>query len=132
MQLRSELLADDELAQRVRRKFSIRNTTGYALPALLDGDTPLGIFRRLLVGSEGTLAFVAEAVIDTLPAPAMTTVAWIPLPSISEAVALVPGLVALGAEAVELMVAPALSAAAQAFPGTPGTGGISIPVPRRS
>ncbi len=119
MQLRSELLADDELAQRVRHKFAIRNTTGYTLSALLDGDTPLEIFRRLIVGSEGTLAFVAEAVIDTIPAPAMTTVSWIPLPSISEAVALVPGLVALGAEAVELMVAPALSAAAQAFPGTP-------------
>ena len=60
---------------------------------------------------------MAEAVIDTLPAPAMTMVTWIPLPSIGEAVALVRGLVALGAEAVELTVAAALSAAAQAFPG---------------
>src|ERR1700676_1374901 len=42
-----------------------------------------------------------------------------PLSSIDEAVALVPSLVSLGAEAVELMVAPALTAAAQAFPGTP-------------
>jgi D-lactate dehydrogenase len=119
MQLRSELLADDVLARRVRRKYAIRNTNGYALSALLDGDTPLGIFRRLVVGSEGTLAFVAEAVIDTLPAPAVTTVSWIVLPSISEAAALVPGLVRLGAEAVELMLAPALAAAAQAFPGSP-------------
>ena len=108
-----------ELAQRVRHKFSIRNTNGYALSALLDADTPLEIFRRLIVGSEGTLAFVAEAVIDTIPAPANTTVSWIALPSISEAAALVPGLVGLGAEAVELMLAPALAAAAQAFPGTP-------------
>ncbi len=119
MQLRSELLADEELAQRVRRKFAIRNTNGYALSALLDADTPLEIFRRLIVGSEGTLAFMAEAVIDTIPAPAMTTVSWVVLPSISEAAALVPGLVGLGAEAVELMLAPALAAAAQAFPGTP-------------
>jgi D-lactate dehydrogenase len=119
LQLRAELLADEQLAQRIRHKFSIRNTNGYALSALLDADTPLGIFRRLIVGSEGTLAFMAEAVIDTIPAPAMTTVAWIILPSISEATALVPGLVSLGAEAVELMLAPALAAAAQAFPGTP-------------
>ena len=62
---------------------------------------------------------MAEAVIDTIPAPAMTTVSWIVLPSISQAAALVPGLVGLGAEAVELMLAPALAAAAQAFPGTP-------------
>ena len=70
LELRSELLADDELAQRVRHKYTIRNTNGYALSALLDADTPLEIFRRLIVGSEGTLAFVAEAVIDTIPAPA--------------------------------------------------------------
>ena len=119
MQLRSELLADEGLAQRVRHKFAIRNTNGYALSALLDADTPLEIFRRLIVGSEGTLAFMAEAVINTIPAPANTTVSWIALPSISEAAALVPGLVASGAEAVELMLAPALAAAAQAFPGTP-------------
>src|ERR1700691_4518342 len=119
LQLREELLADDALAQRVRHKYAIRNTNGYALAALLDGDTPLGIFRRLIVGSEGTLAFVAEAVIGTIPAPAVTTVSWIVLPLIGEAAALVPGLVGLGAEAVELMLAPALAAAAQAFPGTP-------------
>ncbi len=119
MQLREELLADDVLAQRVRHKYAIRNTNGYALSALLDGDTPLEIFRRLIVGSEGTLAFVAEAVIGTIPAPAVTTVSWIVLPSIGEAAALVPGLVGLGAEAVELMLAPALAAAAQTFPGTP-------------
>jgi D-lactate dehydrogenase len=118
-QLRSQLLADDELTARVRHKFAIRNTNGYALSALLDADTPLEIFRRLLVGSEGTLAFVAEAVIDTIPAPAMTTVSWVVLPSIGEAAALVPGLVRIGAEAVELMLAPALAAAAQAFPGAP-------------
>jgi D-lactate dehydrogenase len=119
LQLRSELLADAELAQRVRHKFAIRNTNGYALSALLDADTPLGIFRRLIVGSEGTLAFMAEAVIATIPAPAATTVSWMVLPSIGEAAALVPGLVAAGAEAVELMLAPALAAAAQAFAGTP-------------
>lgn len=49
---RAELLADEPLAARVRRKFSIRNTTGYSLSALLDADTPLEIFRRLIVGSE--------------------------------------------------------------------------------
>ena len=119
LELRAELIADRALAERVRHKFSIRNTTGYRLDALLDADTPLEIFRRLVVGSEGTLAFMGEVVIDTLPAPGATCVTWIPLPSIDEAVALVPGLVSLGAEAVELMVAPALKAAAQAFPGTP-------------
>jgi D-lactate dehydrogenase len=119
LELRRQLLADRELVDRVRRKYAIRNTHGYRLCALLDGETPLEIFRRLLVGSEGTLAFVAEAVIDTVAAPAVTSVAWIPVPTIDEAVGLVPGLVGLGATAVELMVAPALTAAGKAFSHTP-------------
>jgi D-lactate dehydrogenase len=118
-ELRSELLADPVLAERTRRKYSIRNTHGFRLCALLDGETPLEIFRRLLVGSEGTLAFIAEAVVETIPTPRVTSVAWIPVPTIDEAVAIVPGLVSLGASAVELMVAPALTAAAQAFAETP-------------
>ena len=119
LELRRELLADPALADRTRRKYAIRNTHGLRLCALLDGETPLGIFRRLLVGSEGTLAFIAEAVIETIPAPRVTSVAWIPVPTIDEAIALVPGLVNLGASAVELMVAPALTAAGQAFAETP-------------
>ncbi|XRD90815.1 FAD-binding oxidoreductase [Dyella nitratireducens] len=119
LELRQELLADQALADRVRRKYSIRNTHGYRLCALLDGETPLQIFRRLIVGSEGTLAFIAEATIETIAAPNVTSVAWIPVPTIDEAVALVPGLVAIGATAVELMIAPALTAAGQAFAHTP-------------
>ena len=119
LELRKELLADPLLADRTRRKYAIRNTHGLRLCALLDGETPLEIFRRLLVGSEGTLAFIAEAVVETIPAPRVTSVAWIPVPTIDEAIALVPGLVGLGATAVELMVAPALTAAGQAFAETP-------------
>jgi D-lactate dehydrogenase len=119
LQLREELLAQPEVVARVRRKYSIRNTHGLRLLALLDGETPLQIFRRLMVGSEGTLGFIAEAVIETVPVPNVTSVAWIPLPSIDDAVAIVPELVKLGAAAVELMMAPALSAAGEAFPGTP-------------
>jgi D-lactate dehydrogenase len=119
MALREELIADKALAERVRQKYTIRNTHGYRLLAILDGKTPLQIFRRLLIGSEGTLAFIAEAVIETLPMPELTTVAWLPFPSIDAAIAVVPKLVALNAEAVELMVAPALTAAGAAFPETP-------------
>jgi D-lactate dehydrogenase len=119
MAIRDELIADEALSARVRQKFSIRNTNGYRLCAFLDETTPLRIFRRLLVGSEGTLAFIAEAVVETLPAPELTTVAWLPFRSIDAAVALVPRLVSMGAEAVELMMAPALTAAGDAFAGTP-------------
>jgi D-lactate dehydrogenase len=66
-EIRDEIREDAELSKRIRHKFRIKNTTGYRLCAFLDVDTPLEIFRRLVVGSEGTLAFVAEAAFETVP-----------------------------------------------------------------
>ena len=117
--IRDEIRADAELADRIRRKFAIKNTTGYRLCAFLDADEPLEIFRRLLVGSEGTLAFVSEVVFETVPQPPATTTAWIHFPGIDEAIAPVGDLVASGATAVELMVAPALITAAWNMVGAP-------------
>jgi D-lactate dehydrogenase len=117
--IRDEIRADAELSERIRRKFAIKNTTGYRLCAFLDADQPLEIFRRLVVGSEGTLAFVAEAVFETVPLPARTTTAWIHFPGIDEAIDPVRELVDAGATAVELMVAPALITAAWNMVGAP-------------
>ncbi|KMJ52991.1 4Fe-4S ferredoxin [Vogesella sp. EB] len=58
--LRQRVLADAELAARIRRKYKMKNTTGYSLNALLDFADPLEMLTHLLVGSEGTLAFVSE------------------------------------------------------------------------
>jgi D-lactate dehydrogenase len=117
--IRDELRADPELSERVRRKFSIKNTMGYRLCAFLDADEPLETFRRLVVGSEGTLAFVAEALFETVPLPRHTTTAWLHFPSIDAATDPVPELVAAGASAVELMVAPALMVASHNIRGAP-------------
>ncbi len=117
--IRDEIRADAELSERIRRKFAIKNTTGYRLCAFLDAEEPLEIFRRLVVGSEGTLAFVAEAVFETVPVPARTTTAWIHFPGIEEAIAPVRDFVESGATAVELMVAPALITAAWNMVGAP-------------
>jgi D-lactate dehydrogenase len=117
--IRDEIRADAELSERIRRKFAIKNTTGYRLCAFLDEDEPLQIFRRLLIGSEGTLGFVAEAVFETVPVPARTTTAWVHFPDIDQAIAPVRDLVDAGASAVELMVAPALITAAWNMVGAP-------------
>ena len=118
-EIRDQIRADRELADRIRRKFRIKNTTGYRLCAFLDAGTPLEIFRRLVVGSEGTLAFVAEAVFETVPLLPRTTTTWVHFADLDQAADPVPDLVEAGASAVELMVAPALIAAAHSIPGTP-------------
>src|ERR1019366_6201368 len=118
-QIRDELRADAALAQRVADKFKIKNTTGYRLCAFLDAESPLEIFRRLIVGSEGTLAFVAEAVFETVPLGRHTTLALACLEDLDAAADAVGPLVAAGATATELMVAPTLIAAAYNMPGIP-------------
>jgi D-lactate dehydrogenase len=118
-ELRDELRADPELSERVRRKFAIKNTTGYRLCALLDADEPVEIFKRLLVGSEGTLAFIAGAELRTVPLGRHAELALVVFDGVDSATAAVPGLVAAGASATELMVAPTLIAAAWNMPGTP-------------
>jgi D-lactate dehydrogenase len=118
-EIRDEIRGDENLATRIRKKFRIKNTTGYRLCAFLDEDEPVQIFRRLLIGSEGTLAFIAEAVLDTVPKPPKTTVSWLHFDGIESATEPVPALVESGATAVELMVAPALMVAAQNIAGAP-------------
>lgn len=119
IEIRDELRADQELAQRVARKFEIKNTMGYRLCAFLDADEPLEIFRRLVIGSEGTLAFVAEAVFETVAFGRHATMALVFFPDLDAAAGAVGELVAGGASATELMVAPTLIAAAFNMPGTP-------------
>ena len=118
-EIRDEIRADAELTERIRHKFAIKNTMGYRLCAFLDADTPLEIFRRLVVGSEGTLAFVAEAVFDTIREGAHVTTALIPFKDLDAAAGAVPGLVGVGARAVELVLPAMFKVARNVFPGMP-------------
>ena len=65
-ELRSRVLTDDELAERIRYKFKIKNTTGYSLNALVDYEDPIDIMTHLMVGSEGTLAFISDSIFKTV------------------------------------------------------------------
>ncbi|MFE1553785.1 FAD-binding and (Fe-S)-binding domain-containing protein [Streptomyces sp. NPDC058734] len=103
MELKREIEADPALVARIRAKYEIKNTTGYRLDAYLDGTTPVEILRGLMVGSEGTLGFIAEVVFDTLPLDRELTSALLFFPSVPAAAAAVPLFNEAGAIAVELM-----------------------------
>ncbi|MEA2144638.1 MAG: D-lactate dehydrogenase [Solirubrobacteraceae bacterium] len=118
-EIRDQIRADAELAGRIAHKFEIKNTTGYRLCAFLDADEPVEIFRRLIVGSEGTLAFVSEAVFETVPYGRHASVALLMFEDLDAATDAVGPLVDSGAAATELMVAPTLIAAAWNMPGVP-------------
>jgi D-lactate dehydrogenase len=65
--LKAQLQDNPGLRERVRNKYRMKNTTGYSLNAFLDFDRAVDIFQHVLIGSEGTLAFIAEAVLNTVP-----------------------------------------------------------------
>lgn len=54
------------LADRIRQKFKIKNTTGYSLNALVDFEDPYEIIAHLMIGSEGTLGFISEITYHTV------------------------------------------------------------------
>ncbi len=59
-EMAASVKADSELANRITRKFKMKNTTGYSLNALVDFADPFEIIEHLMIGSEGTLGFIAE------------------------------------------------------------------------
>ncbi|MFX4292104.1 FAD-binding and (Fe-S)-binding domain-containing protein [Streptomyces bohaiensis] len=101
--LRQEILADAALTDRIRAKHQLKNTNGYRLDAFLDSDSPAAILRGLMVGSQGTLGFLAEIVMDTLPLHRHVLAGLLFFPSLAAAAAAVPHFTAAGAPAVELM-----------------------------
>lgn len=96
------------LAERIRAKFAIKNTTGYSLNALVDFEDPLDILTHLMIGSEGTLGFIAEITYRTVPEHAHKASALLLFPDIAEACRAVALLKPTPVSAVELMDRPAL------------------------
>ena len=64
--LRDKVRADEDLASRIRTKYSIKNVTGLNLRPLVAYDDPFDIIAHSMVGSEGTLAFLSEVTMKTL------------------------------------------------------------------
>jgi D-lactate dehydrogenase len=106
--LRDEVRADPELVARIRRRFSRKNTTGYSINAFVDHERAVDILAHLIIGSEGTLAFIAHATLHTVPEPPARATGLLYFAELAEAGAAVAPLVGAGAAALELMDAASL------------------------
>ncbi len=107
-QLKGEIRGNPGLNERIRHKYKTKNTVGYSLNAFVDFDEPLDIFQHLLIGSEGTLAFVAEAVVSTVPDLPVKYTGMLLFDSLYAACAAIGALREAGAIAIELMDREAL------------------------
>ncbi len=100
---REKLLADTDLYNKIRGKYQIKNTVGYAVNALIDHEHPLDILAHLLIGAEGTLAFIAETVMNTVPEYPYKSAALLYFSDIYTACQAIMPLNDAGARAIELM-----------------------------
>ncbi len=103
LELKREIEANTALRERIRSKYRMKNTTGYSLNAFLDFDRPVEILAHLLIGSEGTLAFIAEAVLHTVPDLPVKYTGLLLFPNLHAACAAIVPLRDAGAKALELM-----------------------------
>lgn len=101
--LKKEIHSNPQLYERIRQKYITKNTVGYSLNALIDQEHPLDILSKLLVGAEGTLAFISEALMNTVPDYEYKSTALLYFPDIYAACQAIVPLRNAGAEAVELM-----------------------------
>jgi D-lactate dehydrogenase len=101
--LRSEILSNTHLLEKIRRKYQQKNTVGYSLNAFVDYEKPLDILAHLLIGGEGTLAFISEAVLKTLPDYPEKATSLAFFSNAHNACDIIPRLIEVECDAVEFM-----------------------------
>ena len=101
--LRDRVRANPTLVERIRNKYRIKNVMGYSIRSFLDADDPIDILARLLVGSEGTLAFIASASLATVPLHPNWASGLLFFADIARSVEAADALLDDGASTVELM-----------------------------
>jgi D-lactate dehydrogenase len=110
--------ANSALAERIRHKYRLKNTTGFSLNALVDFDDPLDILQHLMVGSEGTLGFISAVTYHTVPDHPHKASALIVFPDVETCCQAVPVLKQQPVSAVELLDRRSMRSV-QDMPGMP-------------
>lgn len=118
IQIKADVMADDALVDRIRSKYRIKNVTGLNLLPLVRLDDPFDIIAHLLVGSEGTLAFLASATLATESILPQSASAMVYFDSITDACRAVNAMEQAPTASVELLDRKAL-ASVEGRPGMP-------------
>ena len=92
-----------ELAQRIQKKYAIKNTIGFSVNALVDYTDPVDMLLHLMVGSEGCLGFISRVTFDTVADPAAKATAMLVFDTMDQACAAMLKLRDCPVAAAELM-----------------------------
>ena len=94
---------NSDLADKIRHKYRLKNTTGYSLNSLVDFDDPFEILMHLMIGSEGTLGFISEVTYHTVEEHPIKAAALIYFPDMETTCRAVTVLKSTPVSAVELI-----------------------------
>jgi len=119
IRLRERVRRNPNSVRTIERLFSMKNTMGYGVNSLLDHTRPVDILAHLMVGSEGTLAFIASATLRTVPVLSHAMTGLLVFEDLNRATGSLPALVATGPATIELMDATSLRVA-QSDPAADG------------
>ncbi|WP_428036103.1 FAD-binding and (Fe-S)-binding domain-containing protein [Amphritea sp.] len=117
--LAAQTRSNDALRQRIEHKYRLKNTTGYALNALIDYQDPIEIMQHLMIGSEGTLGFISNITYNTVDEHADKASALIFFPTVHITCEAVAILKKTPVSAVEMMDRAGLRSI-ENKPGMPG------------
>jgi D-lactate dehydrogenase len=114
MQTRS----DEKLTKLITHKYRLKNTTGYAINALIDFEDPIDILAYLMIGSEGTLGFIASITYNTVIEHKYRASSIVFFPDMQTTCSAVSALADANVSAVELMDRRSLASVSD-MPGLP-------------
>ncbi len=117
-EIRQQIISNPLLFERIRKKYQTKTTVGYSLNAFVDYKHPLDILAHLLIGAEGTLAFISEAVLQTVDDYPYKSTGLLYFPDMYAACQAIVPLTNAGAMMVELMDRASLHAI-ENLPGMP-------------
>lgn len=111
LRLRDRVRNKSESVRTIERLYAIKNTMGYGINSFVDHNRAIDILAHLVIGSEGTLAFVAEATFRTVPVKKQLATGLLLFDDLRAATSSLPELVSLGLATIELLDATSLRVA---------------------
>jgi len=101
--IRNTILNNKSYKNKILDKYRLKNTIGYSLNSFIDFQKPLDIFAHLLIGSEGTLAFVSNIELETVPDPPYKSTGLVIFKNIKNACDAIASIKEVGVHGLELM-----------------------------
>lgn len=114
----ADIASNTELKERIIKKYKIKNTNGYSLNAFTDYSDGIDILKHLIIGSEGTLAFISSITYNTVVEHPHKALAMVVFTSIKDACTAAQILKQQKVSAVELIDRTGVRSADQT-PGIP-------------